>query len=215
MDVIHAHAFVLSCTGIAKLRVPLRTYLQGGEAKVYSFVAAVHFSPIDIDLGHLARGEWNALTDRFRIWYMPGEEGRNDTQLCYVMIRKFDPHNDVLMYAHVIVNVNAKGEGPDRPNFVVGILSNDDVRARSALNAMLEIPPAFHRRSELRLIERKWRTDPDAVFRFAANVHSSTAQKEGGVVYKLKSELPPGIAEQLRRNMGAWWQNPKFRRSVA
>ena len=192
------------------MRVPLQTYLQGGEAKVYSFVAAVPFSPIDIDLGHLARGEWNALTDRFRIWYMPGEEGRHDTQLCYVMIRKFDPQNEVLTYAHVMVNLNMRSEEGTRPNFTIGILSNDDIRARAALNAMLEIPPAFHRRSELRLIERKWRTDPDAVFRFTANIHSTTAQQEGGgVVYKLKFELPPGVTDQLRRNMGSWWQNPE------
>ena len=192
------------------MRVPLQTYLQGGEAKVYSFVAAVPFSPIDIDLGHLARGEWNALTDRFRIWYMPGEEGRQDTQLCYVMIRKFDPQNEVLTYAHVMVNLNMRSEEGTRPNFTIGILSNDDIRARAALNAMLEIPPAFHRRSELRLIERKWRTDPDAVFRFTANIHSTTAQQEGGgVVYKLKFELPRGVTDQLRRNMGSWWQNPE------
>ena len=172
-------------------------------------MAAVPFSPIDIDLGHLARGEWNALTDRFRIWYMPGEEGRGDTQLCYLTIRKYDPHNEVLTYAHVMVNLNGRGDCETRPSFVVGILSNDDIRARTAVNAMVEIPPVFHRRAELQLIERKWRSDPDAVLRFAANVHSAkTEMSAGGQVYGLKFELPPGLTEQLKQNMGAWWQNP-------
>jgi hypothetical protein len=177
--------------------------------KVYSFVAGVPFSPIDIDLGHLSRGEWNAITDRFRVWYMPGEDGKSETQLCYVMVRKLDPHDGVLTYAHVMVNLRGNGSKEDGPNFMVGVLSNDDVRARTAVNAMLDIPPIFHRRAELETIERKWRSDPDAVFRFTANVHSATAlASTDGAVYELKFELPPGITEQFRQNMGAWWHNP-------
>lgn len=191
------------------MRVPLEMYFHGGQARVYSIVAAVPFSPIDIDLGHLARGEWNALTDRFRIWYMPGEVGRDDTQLCYMVIRKFDPHNGVITYAHVIVNLNTSNHNRVKSNFTVGILSNDDIRARYTLNAMLEIPPAFHRRNELQLLERRWRTDQDVVFRFATNIHSTLARPgRGGVPYKLKLELPPGMTDQLRRNVGEWWQNP-------
>jgi hypothetical protein len=189
-------------------------FLRGGEVKVYSFVVSVPFSPIDIDLGRLARGEWNALTDRFRIWYLPGEGGdasSHSSHLCYVMIRKLDPQSEVLTYAHVVISLASNGEGGGNSNYMVGILSNDDVRAKSMLNAMLEIPPAFHRRSELRLIERRWRSDPDAVLRFTANIHATAAQPEGGggVVYKLKFQLPPEISGQFTRNMATWWQNPQ------
>jgi len=37
------------------LRIPLEAYLQDTKAKVYSLVVDVPFSPLDIDLGHLAR----------------------------------------------------------------------------------------------------------------------------------------------------------------
>jgi hypothetical protein len=191
------------------MRIPIEAYLKEEEAKVYSFVAAVPFSPIDVDLGRLARGEWNALTDRFRIWYMPGEVGVSDSQLCYMMVRKYDPQNGVLAYLHIMVNLGAREAGAERPSFIVGILSNDDVRARAAFNAMLDIPPAFHRRSELRVLERRWRSDPGAVMRFAANVHSVVARpEEGGPVYNLKFGLLPGMADQLKQSMGAWWSDP-------
>jgi len=74
------------------------------------------------------------------------------------------------------------------------------------LNSMLDIPPSFHRRNEVKLIERKWRSDPEAVMRFLANVHSSLAQLEpSGKVYTLKFEPPPGMMGRLTKNLGAWW----------
>jgi len=187
------------------LRVPLDSYLHGG-GKVYSLVVGVPFSPLDIDLGHLARGEWNALTDRFRIWYLPGEDGGGGRPVCYVMVRKFHPQDGVLLYGHMVVNTGGKEGGEDRKCFTVGIMSNDDVRARSMLNSMLDIPPSFHRRSEVRLIERKWRTNPDAVMRFLANIHSALAQLQpSGKVCTLKFEPPPGMIGELKHNLGAWW----------
>jgi len=39
------------------LRVPLEAYLSMNGAKVYSFVVGIPFSPLDFELGHLARGE--------------------------------------------------------------------------------------------------------------------------------------------------------------
>ncbi len=190
------------------MRVPLKAYLSMSGAKVYSLVAAVSFSPLDIDLGHLARGEWNALTDRFRIWSIPKEDESDSQPACYVMIRKFDPESGVLLYGHVVVNAEEKPGSDDGRSFTVGIMSNDEVRARSMLNSMLDIPPSFHRRSEVRLLERRWRSDPDAVMRFLANVHSALAQRTpdpGGTVYTLKFEPPPGMMRELRRGMGAWW----------
>ena len=187
------------------MRVPLESYLHGG-GKVYSLVVGVPFSPLDVDLGHLARGEWNPLTDRFRIWYLPGEGGGGGQPVCYVMVRKFDPQDGVLLYGHVVVNTRGKEEDGEERSFAVGIMSNDEVRARSMLNSMLDIPPSFHRRSEVRLIERRWRADPDAVMRFLANIHSALAQLQpSGKVYTLKFEPPPGMMEELKRNLGAWW----------
>jgi hypothetical protein len=189
------------------LRVPLETYLRGTGTRVYSFVASVPFSPLDIDLGRLARGEWNALTDRFRLWYLPAEDGAEGGAACYVMLRKFDPQDGVLLYGHIVVNLAAKARGDIASNFTVGIMSNDDIKARSALNAMLEIPPSFHRRSEVRLIERRWRGDSEAVMRFLANIHSAMAQlSPSGKVYTLKFEPPPGMMGEMKRNLGAWWQ---------
>lgn len=173
---------------------------------MYSLVVAVPFSPLDIDLGHLARGEWNALTDRFRIWYLPQEEG-DGRPMCYVMVRKFDLNEGVLSYGHMVVNIEGVGMKEPR-SFTIGIMSNDDVRARSLLNSMLDIPPSFHRRSEVRLLERKWRSDAGAVMRFLANIHSALAQTApdpGGRVYTLKFEPPPGMMGELKRNLGAWW----------
>jgi hypothetical protein len=190
------------------LRVPLEAYLSMNGAKVYSLVAGVPFSPLDIDLGHLARGEWNALCDRFRVWFLPKEEGRDSQPTCYVMIRKFDLQNKVLLYGHIIINTDEKPNVANLNSFTVGIMSNDEVRARFMLNSVLDIPPSFHRRSEVRLIEGRWRSDPDAVMRFLANIHSALthlAPNPGGKVHTLKFEPPPGMMEELKRGMGAWW----------
>jgi hypothetical protein len=188
------------------LRIPLETYLQGTRAKVYSLVVDVPFSPLDIDLGHLARGEWNALTDRFRIWYLPRTERPDEGPVCYLMVRKFDPQDGVLLYGHLVVNVETKGGDGKPKSFTVGIMSNDEVRARSMLNSMLDIPPSFHRRSEVRLVERKWRNDPEALMRFQANIHSTLARLvPGGKGYMLKFEPPPGMIGELKHNLGSWW----------
>jgi len=164
------------------------------------------FSPLDIDLGHLARGEWNALTDRFRIWYLPRGDEPEERPVCYVMVRKFDSQDGILLYGHMVVNMEVKN-GDERPkSFTVGILCNDEVRARSMLNSMLDIPPSFHRRSEVRLVEGRWRNDPEALIRFQANIHSTLARLEPsrrGCV--LKVEPPPGMMRELKRNLGSWW----------
>ncbi len=78
------------------MRVPLSVY-QRGKAKVYSLVARVPFTPVDLDIGLLARGEWDALRDRFRLWFIPRIEGRNDKPLCHFTVRKFDREGDVLL----------------------------------------------------------------------------------------------------------------------
>lgn len=188
-------------------RVPLESYLRGPGSKVYSLVVSVPFSPLDIDLGYLARGQWNALTDRFRIWYLPDEDGNSGQPVCYVMVRKFDPEDGVIVYCHLVVNMESKVVENDRWSFTVGIMSNDEVRARVMLNSVLDIPPSFHRRSELRLIEKRWRSDPEAVMRFLANVHSAMAQSapDSGKVYTLKFEPPPWLMGEMKRNLGAWW----------
>ncbi len=176
-------------------------------AKVYSLVAAVSFSPLDIDLSHLARGEWNALTDRFRVWYLGQGEG-DGHPTCYLMIRKFDAQEGVLLYGHVVVNLDQGVGAEDARVFTVGIMSNDEIRARSMLNSMLEIPPSFHKRGEIRLVEHRWRDDPDAVMRFLANIHSTMAQQApdpSGKVYTLKFKPPPGLMGELTRNLGTWW----------
>src|SRR5207253_4170057 len=111
------------------MRFPLETYLNGKECKVYSLVASVPFSPLDLDLGLLARGQWDALRDRFRFWYLPKVDGQNgDNPVCYVMIRKFDREQDILVYMHVVVDLGAKFGGDNQSLFMLGILSNDDVR---------------------------------------------------------------------------------------
>ena len=190
------------------MRVPLEAYRSMKGARVYSLVVGVPFSPLDIDLGHLARGEWNALTDRFRIWNLPGEAGSDSQPAYYVTIRKFDPQDGVLLYGHIVINTNEKPGVENQQSFTVGIMSNDDVRARFMLNSVLDIPPSFHRRSEVRLIERRWRSDPDVVMRFLANIHSAMVQRApnpSGKVYTLKLEPPPGMMRELKQRMGAWW----------
>lgn len=189
------------------MRVPLDSYLQGQGAKVFSLVVDVPFAPLDIDLGHLARGEWNAMVDRFRVWHLPGESGSGP--MCYVMVRKYDPKEGVLVCGHLVVNLAGDKGGRNGWSFTVGILSNDEVRARAMLNSLLDIPPSFHRRSELKVVERRWRRDPEAVMRFLANVHSSvmhSATDPNGKVYTLKFEPPPDVMEELKRGVGAWWR---------
>jgi hypothetical protein len=190
------------------MRIPLESYLQGRTSKVFSLVAEVPFSPLDIDLGHLARGEWNAQADRFRVWYVPSEKVDGD-QTCYVMVRKFDPEDGVLICGHFVVNLRGAKAARSGFSFTVGILSNDDIRARAMLNSLLDIPPSYHKRNELRVVERKWRDDSDAVLRFLANVHSAlmnAVPDPGGRVYTLKFEPPPGMMDELRKGMGAWWR---------
>lgn len=190
------------------MRIPLEAYLQGKPSKVYSLVAAIPFSPLDIDLSLLARGEWDGIYDRFRIWYLPKAEGQNGKTVCYVMIRKADWANGVLIYAHIVVNLE-RGE-PDS-NFTLGILSNDEIRARSVLGAILGIPPIFHKRSEITLVERRWRSDPEVLGRFAANVYSATATLEAsaapsGEVYQLKIEAPSsGFTNKVGVGLDTWW----------
>ena len=190
------------------LRVPLETYLRGG-GKVYSLVVSIPFSPLDIDLGRLSRGEWNPLADRFRVWYLPpGDGGGDGPPVCYVMIRKFDLEDRVLLYGHVVIKTDRPGGEEPLGSFTVGIMCNDEVRARSMLNSMVDIPPAFHRRSEVTLIERKWRSDPAAVMRFLANIHSVLANltpNPSGKVYAVKFEPPKEILGELKRGMGSWW----------
>ena len=126
--------------------------------------------------------------------------------MCYVVVRKLDPYDCVLLWGHLVVNLDAC---PERPrNFTVGIMSNEEVKARSMLNSMLGAPPSFHKRSEVRLVERRWRSNPDAVMRFLADVVSATAQFSSdprGRAYTLKFSLPPGMMGKLRHNLGTWW----------
>jgi hypothetical protein len=158
-------------------------------AKVYSLVAGVPFSPLDINLGHIARGEWNPLTDRFRVWYLPRGDEADSRPVCYVMIRKFDPQDGVLLYGHMVVNIEERVGTEDPRSFTIGIMSNDEVRARFMLNSMLDIPPSYHRRSEIRLIERKWRSDPDVVMRFLVNIHSAMARQAPSPSEKVYTEV--------------------------
>lgn len=61
------------------------------------------------------------------------------------------------------------------------------------------------------MVERRWRTDANAVLRFTANVHSAvTKPGPEDVVFKLKVELQQGFTDELRRNMGAWWPSTGF-----
>lgn len=185
----------------------MEAYLRGQGTKVYSLVVEVPFAPLDIDIALLSRGEWNPIADRFRVWYLPDETG-GGPPVCYVMVRKFDPKDGVIVYAHIVINTRPKRGEDDGWSFTAGIMSNDEVRARVMLNSVLDIPPSFHRRSELRLIERRWRSDPDAVMRFLANVHSALskpAPDSGGETYSLKFEPPPGFMREMKRTMGAWW----------
>ena len=186
------------------MRIPLRAFFKAERAKVYSIVAKVPYTPLDIDLGHLARGEWNSLTDRFRLWYLPGEGGGGKS--CYVMVRKLDQRNEILTYAHLVVNLDSSAG--DASMFTAGIMCNDDVRARSMLNSILDTPPSFHHRDELTLVERRWRNDPEAVCRFTANIHSAVAHAaKVGSVHTIKFQLPQGMSERLGKDMGSWWKD--------
>jgi hypothetical protein len=192
-----------------KSRVPLERYLDPTGARVYSLVAEVPYAPVDLDLGRLARGEWNAATDRFRIWFMPRTGRTGDEPLCHVMIRKFDQQGEVILYAHVVPNLAMTADDEGKvPEFTVGILSNDDVRAKSSLGLFIGIPPTFHQRDEIRIFEKRWRSDPNAVLRFAANVHSSVGTAAGpdpGKVVRLEFQPPPELLGELKRGMGRWW----------
>jgi len=120
------------------------------------------------------------------------------------MVRRFDPGEGVLVYAHMVVNLEAMADALDQRSFTVGIMSNDEVRARTTL----EIPPSYHRRSEVWLVERKWRNDPDAVIKFLADIHSVMSQmvpNPSSKVYPVKFDPPPKVMEELKRGMGKWW----------
>ncbi|MDV3278274.1 MAG: hypothetical protein LYZ69_07395 [Nitrososphaerales archaeon] len=191
------------------MRIPLADYLEGAGTKVYSLVASAPFSPLDIDLGLLARGEWDASRDRFRLWYLPKIKGQDDRTLFYATIRKLDQQSEVLVYMHIVPDLELTSEEREgQPSFTVGILSNDDVRARSVLSVILDCPPIFHRRTDVRLIERKWRTDPGAVMRFAANVYSTTRTGEGesGAPVGAKFQLSPDALTELKRHLDSWWE---------
>jgi len=179
------------------LRKSLEGYLGKEMPEVYSLVAAVPYSPVDVDLAILSRGEWDALSDRFRFWFLPGGPGEAKPS-CYVMIRKYDKEQGVLACVHITANLGHSGE--DESLFTVGLLCNDDVRARAMLGVFLAVPPVFHRRSEVRLVEKRWRSDPETLLRYAANVYSAlaAAANPGGATYSLKFEPAEDIMKELR-----------------
>ncbi len=190
------------------MRVPLSVY-QRGEAKVYSLVARVPFTPVDLDIGRLARGEWDSLRDRFRLWFIPRVEGRNDKPVFHFTVRKFDQEGEVMVFMHIVPKLDALLSEDSIPeHFVVGILSNDDVRARAALGAILDVPPSFHRRQEVGLIERRWRDDPRAVMLFLANVYSATSASPQGSMSSLRVEGRPATdaLAALKEGMAGWWE---------
>lgn len=193
------------------MRVDLESYLGGEISRVYSLVASLPFSPVDVDLNLLARGEWDSSKDRLRVWFLPRREGQNDKTSCYVMIRKFDQQQAILVCAHVVMNLGVGPMGEGQPFFTLGILSNDDIRARAMLGVFLGVPPMFHKRSEVKLIENKWRSDPSTVMRYMANVHSVLAASVNpeGKVYGLKFELAPDLLASLKPNLDIWWDSPK------
>jgi hypothetical protein len=125
------------------------------------------------------------------------------------MIRKLDQRQWVLACVHIVMNLGA-GEGREgQPYFTIGILSNDDIRAKAVLGVFLGVPPIFHKRSEITLIERRWRTDSATVMRFVANVHSAIAsQGDPGEVYHLKFERPADLLANLKPGLDNWWDPP-------
>lgn len=192
-----------------ELRVQLEGYLRGETSRVYSLVASVPFSPVDVDLNLLARSEWDASKDRLRVWFLPAIEGQNDKPSGYLMIRKLDQRQGVLVCVHVVMNLGAGAAKDGQPYFTIGILSNDDIRARAILGIFLGVPPIFHKRSEISLIEGKWRADLATVMRFAANVHSAVASQGGpGGVYRLKFEPPADMLASLKPGLDTWWDSP-------
>jgi hypothetical protein len=190
------------------LRASLEGYLRGETKRVYSLVVSVPFSPIDIDFGILARGEWDGLKDRMRFWFLP-KTGAQDKASCYVMIRKFDESQAILVCAHLLVNLEPR-DGKGNPLFTIGILCNDEVRARATLGVFIGVPPLFHKRSEITLVEAKWRQDPEAVMRFAANVYSALAAHSapGGEVHTLKFEPSADFMTSLKPGLDSWWDHP-------
>ncbi len=167
------------------------------------------FTPVDLDIGWLARGEWDALRDRFRLWFIPRIEGRNDKPLCHFTVRKFDREGDVLLFMQIVPKLEAVlSEDSSQEHFMVGILSNDDVRARAALSAFLDVPPSFHKRRDVRLIERRWRNDPQAVMLFLANVYSVTSASQQGSVSSVRvgGQQATDALAALKEGMVGWWE---------
>jgi hypothetical protein len=200
------------CRRCKDLRFPLSAYGPGG-GRVYSLVAQVSFTPLDVDMGRLARGEWDALTDRFRLWFIPRIEGRDDKPMFHLSVRKFDKDAGVLSFMHVVPNLGGTlREGESEQHFTVGILCNDDVRARAVLGSMLDMPPAFRRRNEIALVEKRWRTDPQAVMFFLANVHSAmSGSGSSGRTISLHAEGKPSLdmLAAMKETMGSWWEEPR------
>jgi hypothetical protein len=76
------------------------------------------------DIGRFARGEWNTLTDRFRLWFIPRIEGHDDRPLCHLSVRKFEREADVLVFMHVLPRLEASlKECSEQEHFAVGVLS--------------------------------------------------------------------------------------------
>jgi hypothetical protein len=116
---------------------------------------------------------------------------------------------------HIVMNLGTDEGREGQPYFTIGILSNDDIRARAVLGVFLGVPPIFHKRSEITLIEGRWRTDSATVMRFVANVHSTVAsQSDPGEVYHLKFEPSADLLGNLKPGLDSWW-NPSSEDSLA
>jgi hypothetical protein len=124
-------------------------------------------------------------------------------------IRKLDKEAGVLVFMHLVPKLEAVlRDDSEQAHFVVGVLSNDDVRARAALGALLDVPPAFHRRREVRLVEHRWRDDPRAAMFFLANVHSAVGAQGWGrmVSVHVGGESGVGVMAAMKDEMGTWWE---------
>ncbi len=183
---------------------PLSAYQSGG-GKVYSLVARVPFTPVDLDIGRLARVKWDALTDRFRLWFIPKIEGRDDKPLCHFTLRKFDCEADVLVFMHVVPKLKALfRDDSEQDHFLAGVLSNDEVRARSSAGHPSGVSPKV--RSEVGRAQVE--DGPPGCDVLSGERSLGHYGKPEGNLVSVGVGSRPGInlLAAMKEGMGEWWE---------
>jgi len=162
------------------LKVPLISYENQENPKVFSYVVEVPFTPLDLDIGRLLKElGWNPELDRFRIWNILPITRRIRRHYPYVIIRKADVEGDVMLHCRIDFNHHPHQSKCDEECawLAISTLCNDDEYPDKFLSLFVDLPPSFHSQEELRVVQREWSSDRSLIEGFRGSLLGARGEK--------------------------------------